>query len=281
MQGTTLRELARAFAKGELGRDQYRRDRSKLVSAIVAGEIAVKNIDFPPPIKPPGSSGAEATEPRPRRRRSGPGEEPEATTQITPATARPRSKPASPEVSKATTGPVPKVVVIVAALGIAAAAAWYFGSRPASGTAPGAATPAADAAPQAAPATTVPEAAEVVEDPRAEAGRALISQFLQDRNWSDPSLASFQSAWSALDPEQRTAALASADAGRLASAIYQRLLEERAVSGLGDAEASLAKQRELVGFAAAVGLADARLSLPEPSAEQSESAPLPDAATTD
>ena len=72
MQGTTLRELARAFSKGELGRDQYRRDRSKLVSAIVAGEVAVRNIDFPPPIRPPGGAGAEPTEPRPRRRRRTP-----------------------------------------------------------------------------------------------------------------------------------------------------------------------------------------------------------------
>jgi hypothetical protein len=120
-----------------------------------------------------------------------------------------------------------------------------------------------------APAPSVP-----ADDPLAEAGKTLIGQFLQDRNWSAPRLAAFLSDWSALDVQQQAAALKSADAGRLASAIYQRLLEERALSGLGDAGASLAKQRELVDFAGAVGIRDPRLSVPEPAAT-SETATTP------
>lgn len=269
-QGTPLRELARAFAKGELGRDQYRRDRSKLVTAILAGEVAVKNLEFPPPIKPPGGDGSDATEPRSRRRRAESTDEPESTTQITPPQQRPATPAARSAPATAKVGPG-RWITIVLLVGTAAAAIWYVASRPAADTATVAA-----AAPEP---TTAP--APVSEDPRAEAGRTLISQFLQDRNWSAPRMGSFQSEWTMLDAEQRAAALGSADAGRLASAIYQRLLEERAVSGLGDLEASLARQRELVGFASAIGISDPRLSVPDSPAPAAAAAAGPDAGSTD
>ena len=264
-QGTTLRELARAFAKGELGRDEYRRDRSKLVAAILAGEVVVRNIDFPPPIKPPGSDGVDATEPRSRRRRAESSDEPESTTQMTP----PRPRPATPPPVSRQPAIPGRLITAVLLVGIAGAATWYITSRPA----PGISTPA----PAAAPATAAPAA----EDPRAEAGRTLISQFLQDRNWSAPRMASFQSEWSALDAEHRAAALGSADAGRLASAIYQRLLEERAVSALGDVEASLARQKALVGFASAIGISDPRLSVPESTAPSEAAATSSNTGSTD
>ena len=269
MQGTTLRELAHAFAKGELGRDEYRRNRTNFVAAVLAGEVAVKNVDFPPPIRPPGGDGVDATEPRSRRRRVDSTQEPESTTQITPARPRPAAPASAGKKSPGYGRLIAGVVVVL----VATAAAWYFATRPSAE--PAAAAGAAGTPPAAA------AAAITKDDPRAEAGGTLISQFLQDRNWSAARMASFQAEWSALDVEQRTAALNSAAAGRLASAIYQRLLEERALSGLGDAEGSLAKQRELVGLATAVGITDARLSVPEPAAATEAAAASPDTSATD
>lgn len=262
----TLRDLARAYAKGELGREDYRRSRSELVASILSGEVAVKNIEFPPPIHPPGAEGQDATEPRPRRRRPEATFEPEAapTTQITPRAATPA--PAAPKpAAKGGGGLIAGIAITVIVVG---AAAFFLGSS--SSREPAVETgsePATSTAPQA--------PAAPAEDPLADAGRALIAQFLQDRNWSSQRMAAFQSDWSALIADQQSAALKSTDAGRLASAIYQRLLAERALSGLGDAEASLAKQRELVAFAGAIGISDSRLSVPEPAAEAADAGPAP------
>jgi hypothetical protein len=269
---TTLRDLARAFARGELGRDEYRRSRSELVASILSGEVAVKNLDFPPPIHPPGES-QEATEPRPRRRRPETPSQSEAApvTEITPpratATALPpaASKPAATGAGRLIAG----AIVVVLGIGVGA---FFIGSNSSSG-------PAVETASQPAATTAPAETAVPAENPLADAGRALIAQFLQDRNWSAQRLAAFQSDWSGLIADQQAAALKSADAGRLASAIYQRLLEERALSGLGDPEASLAKQRELVAFAGAIGISDPRLSVPEPPAAAADAAPAP-ASTT-
>jgi hypothetical protein len=257
MTGTSLRDLARAYAKGELGREEYRRSRSDLVASILNGEVVVKNLDFPPPLKFPGD-GSDATEPRQRRRRPDARQEPETTRvgQAAPPPVRAPAPASAPAVDDAGSSGAIWLVAGVVALGIVIAAGLFMAAkRSGESTMPA----GADAPVQS---VTNPAA----DDPAAAAGRALISQFLQDRNWSGARLASFQSDWSALDSEQRTAALKSADAGRLVSAIYQRLLEERALSGLGDAQASLDKQGELVTFAGAIGINDPRLSVPEPAA---------------
>lgn len=260
MTGVTLRDLARAFARGELGRDEYRRSRSELVTSILSGEVVVKNIEFPPPIHPPGGEGQDATEPRSRRRRPETTSEPDATP-VTQVSATPRAPaPSAPAAPKpAATGSGRVITGAIIAVIVIGAGAFFIGSKPSGGPPVEAANPPATPAPPEQ--TGVP-----AEDPLADAGRALIAQFLQDRNWSAQRLAAFQSDWAALISDQQSAALKSADAGRLASAIYQRLLAERALSGLGDAEASLAKQRELVAFAGAIGISDPRLTVPEPAA---------------
>ena len=61
-------------------------------------------------------------------------------------------------------------------------------------------------------------------------------------------------------------ALASKDSletGQLTNAIYKQLLEEQALSGLVDDDSSADKQRQLVQFAADLGIEDSRISLAE------------------
>jgi hypothetical protein len=262
----TLRDLARAFAKGEMARDDYRRSRSALVNSILSGEVAVKNIEFPPPLHPPGAEGQDTTEPRPRKRRADATfeREPDAITQVTPARAAPPAPaPAAPKPAPAGRGGL--IAGIGVAVIVVGGGAFFLGSKSSREPADAPASPPAAAAPEVPPAPA--------EDPLADAGRALIAQFLQDRNWSSQRMAAFQSDWSALIADQQAAALKSTDAGRLASAIYQRLLAERALAGLGDPEASLAKQRELVAFAGAIGISDPRLTVPEPAAADAAPAP--------
>lgn len=248
MTAKTLRELARAYAKGELARDDYRRSRSGLVGAILAGEVEVRAIDFPPPLKPPGGEPADATEPRPRRTRQS--EPPTTDTQPAPAAREPAPRPAAPATAGNTGSGIWLGAGVVLLLIIGGAVYLLTGSKPAQ--APDTTTAAA-ARPAATPAA----------NSEAKAGRDLIGAFLDDRNWSAARMQAFKSDWSTLTPEQQGAALASVEAGRLVSAIHQRLLEEKALSGLGDPQSSLAKQRELVEFAGAIGITDARIAVPD------------------
>jgi hypothetical protein len=274
MTGTTLRELARAYAKGELGREEYRRSRSDLVASILSGEVVVKNLDFPPPLKFPGGDGQDATEPRQRRRHPDARQEPETTRvgQAAPPPVRaPGPAPAPAQaVNQADSSRGIWLFAGVVALGAVIAAGIFMASKR-----------SGDSATLAVGEPAAPVTKPATDDPAAAAGRALISRFLQDRNWSGARLASFRSDWSALDSDQRAAALKSADAGRLASAVYQRLLEERALSGLGDAQSSLDKQRELVAFAGAIGIRDPRLTVPEPAAGPDPGAAPAEAAVQD
>ena len=58
MSNKTLRELAKDYARGEIDKDDYRKSRVELITAITAGEVNVKAIDFPPPLMPSGEEAA-------------------------------------------------------------------------------------------------------------------------------------------------------------------------------------------------------------------------------
>src|SRR5690606_2229561 len=124
-----------------------------------------------------------------------------------------------------------------------------------------------DPAPEAAAAATETPIetleAPVIASADGAAGRALISAFLEDRDWSPARREAFLAEWSGLSPEERDAARNSVEQGQLASAIYKKLLEERALSGLGDREAAEARERELTRFAEQIGIDDPRLKPPE------------------
>lgn len=55
----------------------------------------------------------------------------------------------------------------------------------------------------------------------------------------------------------------SIELNQLATAIYKQLLEERALSGIGDAEKAVNKQKQLIEFAEQIGINDSRLTMPD------------------
>jgi len=94
---------------------------------------------------------------------------------------------------------------------------------------------------------------------KSSAGEKLITDFLAQNNWSEENLQQFKSDWLSLTAEAQADGLASPVKGQLANAIYQQLLEERALLGLGDTATVLSRQKTLVNFASDLGINDPRL----------------------
>ena len=100
-------------------------------------------------------------------------------------------------------------------------------------------------------------------------GQILITEFIQQKNWSQDSLASFVTSWQQLSNEELNAVQTSPEMKRLTSTIYQQLMDERAVLSLGDLSLgdiknAVVNQRLLVNFANQLGINDARLTVLEP-----------------
>lgn len=93
--------------------------------------------------------------------------------------------------------------------------------------------------------------------------RTLVREFLDRKNWAGSNLDSFLVQWNALPEETRTDAMQSIELNQLSTAIYKQLLEERALSGIGDAEQAINKQRQLIEFAEQIGINDPRLTMPD------------------
>ena len=76
-------------------------------------------------------------------------------------------------------------------------------------------------------------------------------------------MAEFVGQWQQLSAEERNAAEESIALGQMTNAIYKKLLEERALSALGDESSALEKQRKFVSFAEKLGISDPRIALPD------------------
>ena len=61
MTDTTLRSLARAYAKKNLQQAAYREARSKFINGVLSGDIELTVNDYPPLIRPKGDEAAEIT----------------------------------------------------------------------------------------------------------------------------------------------------------------------------------------------------------------------------
>jgi hypothetical protein len=92
----------------------------------------------------------------------------------------------------------------------------------------------------------------------------MISDFLQKNMWGEGNLDSFSEKWQAVPESERAFAMNSVEYSRLINAIYKKLLEERALSRLGNPRLSYEKQQKLIEFASILGIKDQRISLPEP-----------------
>lgn len=252
----TLRQLARAYAEGELDKDNYRENRGELIAGILAGDIQVPEHEDLPPVRPrPDDATVEqATERRlPKKKVTAP---PTPALDPPPPPAQPREDTGEPRRFALIAGIVAACLIIVALL------IFYLGGA----TGPGGAAEDAtsfNSTPAPGSATATP-------------GQKLIASFLRDRTWTDQRLSRFVDDWHALSDEEKNAVAGTVAMGQLTNAIYKQLLEEQALSGLKNGEAALERQRQLVEFAHRIGIEDPRIALPDPSDEST-----PDGAAKD
>lgn len=91
----------------------------------------------------------------------------------------------------------------------------------------------------------------------------LIKDFLNQRNWSNSKLDLFVQQWHVLSAEIRLQTMQTIELSQLNNAIYKQLLEERALSGIGNAENANNKQQKLIEFAEQIGINDSRIKMQE------------------
>ncbi len=219
MTGKSLRALAKEFANGALGREAYRKARRELIEGVLAGRIQVEAQEFRAPVEVDLDITAESdrTALRPER----------APRPSAPPSPPPAAAPAYRRSHLAWI--VGSAVVILLCLIILAVL--IKGSDPF---------------------FSEPFSLEKGSDPLK--GAEQIEEFLQENNWTDYRLDEFLAEWRALSPEEQAAARSAPAMTRLANAINQQLIEERALIGLGADEKARDRQTALVNFAEQVGI---------------------------
>ena len=244
MSQMTLRQLARAYARGELSKDSYRQQRANLVEGILKGDIPPQENAFLAPLRHRADE--------------------DTYDSVNGGAASGQNHTAIPENGSALTaqaddaGTVKKpglpLVAGISGLGfiVVVVFALYLTSSADNGTA----TYGGDT-------STMTQGNETTMD-----GRELIAAFLQKNSWTDESLAAFVDEWTALSEDQRQTATGSVELGQMTNAIYKQLLAEQALSGLSTDHDAMDKQRELVEFARRIGIDDPRISIPDLPLEQ-------------
>jgi len=227
MAQVSLRTLATEYADGLLSKEEYRKSRAELLEGILSGTVELQVNDYPPPVVPteeffPNLAIDEQFE------KKGSGTPP-------PSARTPASPPRKTDKKKLIltgVGGLLALVILIALL-------------------------PADKETQTA--STAPDAA--VDVPPGVA-QTLIQDFLDKKDWSEPSLNKFENLWQALTSEQQAGAADSVQLGQLGNSIYKKLLEERALAGLVDDEQVWMKQQKLLEFAQSIGIKDPRIPLP-------------------
>jgi hypothetical protein len=264
MPGQTLRQLARAYARGEVDREHYRRSRTLLIERILAGETPIDDNEPPPSAAALADISQEFTMPPAAEALADPDFDitafvPERSGEPAAAVTPPKRAEPAPAGRSAMLGAGALVVAIALLIGYFI---WKTAGAPRE-SAPVAAMTAEDAAQQLTAAAAESDAVPERQETEAPEAAALIRGFLQARNWSDDSLGEFLTLWQALPAEQREASTGSAEIAQLTSAIYRQMLEERALSRIGNAEQSVAKQQTLARFAREIGINDPRITVPD------------------
>ena len=261
MSGKTLRSLAKDHASGVLDKDAYRNARDLLFDGVLSGEIIVKPIDFRPPVD---IQDLDATMERERTQIKNvpPQKQAPASVQTQLQSPPPNHVSASDtpraehDTERVSGLPITLIlgitIVIIIGLIILLALPRIF---EVTGTVNAGNSDN----------TKVAESSESVtgsgQTAHATAGEELIADFLAQNDWSDNKLQEFKDAWNSLTAEEQADGLTSPLKGQLTNAIYQQLLEERALLGLGDTETVLARQYSLVNFASDLGINDSRLQV--------------------
>jgi len=246
MDNQTLRELTSDYAKGVIDKDQYRQSRTKLIKGITAGEIAVKAIDYEPPLMPAAADeDADVTESIERTRSE------RNIRQITP-----QPTPKSAPVNKSTAtqnknNKSPLVFISVSAVIVLSLIIAVFLFYP--------------APPESAPIETsnVSNNSNIANEngtATSMAGESLMADFLNQKNWNEDSLDKFIESWSALTQDERDSAKQTKRMQRMNDSIYKQFQEDKAFASI-DSEKAIMKQQKLIQFAEAIGINDSRLVL--------------------
>lgn len=258
MSSKTLRSLAKDHANGVLDKVAYRKARDLLFDGVLTGKIIVKPIDFRPPLD---IQDLDATMEREREK-----------TQIKNIPAQNQSPPPPTPVQK----PVPATpptghstrnesgfpftliltiaIVVIIGLIIFLALPLIYQNTGSVGTVNENDTAITE---------SKISGTEQQESGNTSAGEKLIADFLAQNDWSDDKLQNFKAAWNSLTAEEQADGLASPIKGQLTNAIYQQLLEERALLSLGDTASVISRQNSLVNFASELGISDPRLQVQE------------------
>jgi formylglycine-generating enzyme required for sulfatase activity len=244
MPQMTLRQLARAYARGELDKTSYRQQRTNLLEGILKGDIPLQENPFLAPLQ---SRTDESTCDTSTGR----------TTPNTHGTAIPANETIS-SAQPVDTGLTQKfgVPLVAGTLGlgfILIVLLTLYLTYPGNN---GEAVRGTD------------NSAMTSNGKAVLGGRELITSFLQKKSWTDESLADFVDDWTALPEDKRKATFGSVELGQLTNAIYKQLLAEQALTGLDNSHDAMDKQRELVEFARRIGIDDPRLSMPEAPLDQ-------------
>jgi hypothetical protein len=238
----TLRQLARDYARGAIGKDKYRQSRTELIKGIIAGDITVKDIDYEPPLVPSDESDAAITEGIVRD-----------DTQITSPqnNLKPNAKatPAQPKpvpVKKKKNSPLLFILVsIVIVISLILAVILFYPEPPKPITSTK--TSVVTKQPKSAPVPTESTIAET-----------LIADFLNQKNWNDDNLDKFIESWSALSDKEQNFSKQTKRMQRLSDSIYKQFLDAKALATI-DSQKAISKQQKLIEFAQQIGINDSRL----------------------
>ena len=236
MSTHTLRELARDYSRGVIDKEKYRKSRSELIKGIIAGQIAVKPIDYLPLLKPPVEEVTTKTIERDR-------------TQIREEPSQSAAKPKKKPPVKAATIPEKKsawpfIIISTSVVLILIIAVVLFYPKPPTAT--------TETIVQTGNANTIKG------NNVGKAGEDLIAKFLTEKDWSEESLDSFIASWTSLSDLEKNSAAQTKRMQRMSSSIYKQFLEEKALASI-DSEKAIMKQQKLIEFANAIGIRDSRL----------------------
>ena len=227
-----LHELAKEYAQNVIDKEAYRKSRSELIQGICAGEIPVKTREYLPPIESLSEDVDAAME----------------NTLITQFVKlkqnikviyKPTKRPESKLASVSNTYILIGVGIIVLLLVILLASLLISTTDDSSTTE-----------------TNYPA--------QSPSGQELIIEFIQQKNWSQENMAAFVRSWDMLSNQEHIATAPTPEMTRLINAIYQQLLDERALLSLDDVENAVANQERLINFANQLGIKDERLTVLKP-----------------
>jgi hypothetical protein len=260
MSTKTLRSLAKDHANGVLDKSTYRKARDQLLDGVLTGKIRVKSIDFRPPVD---IQDLDATMERERTQiRNIPPQKQSSTPEPTPTSTStqkpiPAAETPSEQHFKNTVPGFPITLILIITIILAVISLIIILTLPyKSDETVSMNTQNTDNI----SANEEWNAREAVIE-KTSAGERLITDFLAQNDWSEDNLQQFKSDWLSLSAEELTDGLASPLKGQLANAIYQQLLEERALLSLGDTATVISRQNTLVKFASDLGIEDPRLQV--------------------